>query len=92
MGKQKAKKINPRKRPLSEADIKRAKEKASDAATKITLAIFLTVLCDDFGFTKEQIQFAWQRLDKLSEEVAEHRINAYDLIKVLHDEYMVDLS
>ena len=85
------KKLNPRKRPATEADIRRASDKASDKAVKITLAIFLTVLCDDFSFTKDQIQFAWQRLEKLSDAISEHRINVYDLIKVLSDEYEIDL-
>lgn len=88
----KSKKINPRRKPATMADVNRAKVRASDTATKITLAIFLTVLCDDFDFTKEQITHAWERLDKLSEEVAERRVSAHDLITVLRDEYGVDLS
>ena len=91
MAKGKTKKVNPRRKPASEADVKRAKTSASDQAVKLAIAIFLTVLCDDFSFDKDQIQFAWERMDKLSEEIAERRISARDLITVLREEYNVDL-
>jgi len=86
------KKINPRRRPVSEADLNRAKASASDQAIKLAIAIFLTVLCDDFNFDKDQIQLAWERMDKLSEEIKEHRVNAFDLIGVLNEEYGIDLK
>ena len=91
MAKGKAKKVNPRRKPVSEADLNRAKATASDQAVKLAIAIFLTVLKDDFDFDNDQLVHAWERLDKLSEEVAEHRISAWDLINVLHEEYNVDL-
>ena len=91
MAKGKAKKVNPRRKPVSEADLNRAKATASDHAVKLAIAIFLTVLKDDFDFDNDQLVHAWERLDKLSQEVAEHRISAWDLINVLHEEYNVDL-
>ena len=91
MAKGKAKKVNPRRKPVSEANLNRAKATASDQAVKLAIAIFLTVLKDDFDFDNDQLVHAWERLDKLSEEVAEHRISAWDLINVLHEEYNVDL-
>ncbi len=91
MAKGKAKKVNPRRKPVSEADLNRAKATASDQAVKLAIAIFLTVLKDDFDFDNDQLVHAWERLDKLSQEVAEHRISAWDLINVLHEEYNVDL-
>lgn len=48
------KKVNPRRRPVSEADI----YKAQDEAVHLAMAIFLTVLTDDFNFTQEQITHA----------------------------------
>lgn len=86
------KKINPRRRPTTEADVKRAKQKASDDAVRLVLAVCLTVMCDDFNFTKEQMQFAWSRLEKLTEEIEEGRISAWDLVNVLRDEYEIILS
>lgn len=85
------KKVNPRRRPASEADVKRAKASASDEAVKLAIAIFLTVLCDDFNFDKDQLQLAWERMDKLSEEIKERRVSAWDLVEVLKEEYGIDL-
>ena len=85
------KKVNPRRRPATEADVKRAKASASDEAVKLAIAIFLTVLCDDFNFDKDQLQLAWERMDKLSESLTEHRVSAWDLVEVLREEYGIDL-
>jgi len=48
-------------------------------------------LKDDFDFSIDQIQHAWNRLDKLSKEAAEGRINLWDLVDTLREEYGVDL-
>ena len=85
------KKVNPRRRPATEADVKRAKASASDEAVKLAIAIFLTVLCDDFNFDKDQLQLAWERMDKRSESIKEHRVSAWDLVEVLREEYGIDL-
>lgn len=92
MAKGKAKKVNPHRKPVSEADLNRAKATASDQAVKLAIAIFLTVLKDRFDFDNDQIKEAWKAMDKLSEEVAEHRISAWDLVSVLKDEYEIDLK
>lgn len=76
---------------MSMADVNRAKSKASDSAVHLAMAIFLTVLLDDFDFTNEQITHAWDRMNKLSQEVAEKRVNVRDLLMVLRDEYNIDL-
>ena len=70
----------------------RAKATASDQAVKLAIAIFLTVLKDRFDFDNDQICEAWEAMNKLSEEIKEHRISAWDLVGVLRDEYAIDLS
>lgn len=84
-------KTNPRNRPASQADIDRAKKQATDDAIHLSIAMFLFVLKDDFDFNAEQLNYAWERIDKLSEEVKEHRINLWDLVNVLRDEYDIYL-
>lgn len=92
MSKGKSRRVNPRRKPASEADVKRAKTDATDKSVRLAIVIFLTVLTDDFNFDHEQIQLAYARMNKLSQEIAEHRINLYDLLTVLSDEYGVDLK
>ncbi len=82
------KKTNPRRRPLSEADI----PKIQDNAIHLAFAIFLTVLKDDFGFDNDQIVHAWERADKLSKSAADGWVNLWDLVGVLKDEYNIDLE
>lgn len=88
MSKSKSKKTNPRRRSLSEADV----PKIRDEAIHLAFALFLTVLKENFEFDQEQIVFAWERADKLSKEVAEGRINLWDLVTVLREEFNVDLE
>jgi len=83
----KSKKINPKRKPLSQADA----NKIRDESIHLAMAIFLMVLKDDFDFNMDQIQHAWNRLDKLSKEAAEGRINLWDLVDTLREEYGVDL-
>lgn len=85
------KKVNPRRRPASEADAKRARDNAANEAIHLSIAIFLTVLKDKFDFDNKSIKRAWYEMDKLSEEVAEKRINIHDMVTVLRDEYDIDL-
>ena len=86
------KKVNPRRRPVSQADVDRAKSAASDQAVHLVLAIMLTVLKDKFDFDNDQIVSVWNAVNKLSEEVAEKRVSKRDLVTVLSEEYNIDLS
>lgn len=82
------KKINPRRRPLSEADVIRIQ----DNAVHLAFAIFLTVLKDKFEFSNDDIVKAWYEADKLSEEVLKDGlVKLKDLVDMLRDEYKIDL-
>lgn len=88
MKKSTSKKVNPRRRPLSEADV----PKIRDEAIHLAFAIFLTVLKDDMNFDNGQIVFAWERADKLSKSAADGYVNLWDLVSVLKEEYGVMLE
>ena len=81
------KKVNPRNRPVSQADMIKAEEKAC----KLAMAIFLTVMKDKFGFDNDDIVRAWDEWDKLSEEIKEGRVKLKDLTDVLAEEYDIKL-
>ena len=81
------KKVNPRNRPVSQADLIKAEEKACHLA----MAIFLTVMKDKFGFDNDDIVRAWDEWDKLSEEIKEGRVKLKDLTDVLAEEYDINL-
>lgn len=65
-----SRKINPRRRPATMADVQRAKDTATADACRVTLAIFFTAL---------------------PESVRDGYVSAPDLIRVLRDEYEVDI-
>jgi hypothetical protein len=79
-------KTNPKKRPATEADVRRAKAQAVNDAVRMTSAIFLTVLCDKFGGA-DYIPDIWNAVNKLSEEIKEKRVSVPDLIRTLNEEY-----
>lgn len=87
----KHKRQNPRKRPATFQDVKRSAQEGSDRGVKLALAICLMVMKDDFDFTNDQIEHAYERMTKLSGEVAEKRISVNDLIQTLDEEYAINL-
>ena len=86
-----AKKINPRRRPATWADVERARKEAQDDALHLAMALFLTVLLDKFG-GEEYIGQVWTEVNKLSQEVSEGRVNLLDLRQTLLDEYSIELA
>ena len=84
------KKVNPRRRPATEADIIRARKEAVDEAVNLASAIILTVLVDKFDMG-EQIPDVWKEINKLSEEIRECRVSVSDLTYVLKTEYGIIL-
>ena len=86
------KKTNPRKRPCSEADVKKAKAEATNDALKRAFYIFLYVLLDKFSFSEEQLSRASQYINRTAEEVSEGRIKWQEIMHVLRDEYHITLE
>lgn len=82
-------KLNPRKIPRSEEDVKRAREEGIKSGSDTTSVIFLTVLLDHFGFDQEKIISVYNAVMKLSEEIAEKRVSIADLRHVLLKEYHI---
>jgi hypothetical protein len=85
------KRINPRRRPATQADVQRAKDTATADACRVTLAIFFTALLDKEGMCAEQLQRIWREVEALSESVRDGYVSATDLIRVLRDEYEIDI-
>lgn len=85
-------KVNPRKHPMTEADTRKLMERSANTAVGLSLAIFITVLVDKYGWSREQVTDIWKHLEKLSEEVKEGRVSAYDLKKALEEDTGILLS
>lgn len=85
------KKVNPRKKPVSAADIEKAKKIAMNNALTLVEAIVFTVLVDKYGL-EDQVFNVWKDSQKLSEEIIEGRVSVNDLITVLKEEYNIELT
>lgn len=81
------KKVNPRRRPATQADIERSKREAQDKALNLAMAIFLTVLADKECYNKDGVRRVWNEVNSLSQSIADGYVNLYDLRKTLNDEY-----
>ena len=86
------KRVNPRKRPASQADVTRAKKEAKDKAVEIAWSIFFTVLCDKEGYTQEDLRRIWNEVEDLSDSITKGYCTVKDLRSILHDEMGVDLK
>lgn len=88
----KKKRINPHRRPVTMATVNRVKEEAKDEAVSLAIALFLTVMCDKFGFDAEQLQRVWAEVNALSDSVAKGYVNVPDLKEVLRTEYGIEIT
>lgn len=84
-------KPNPRSVPRTQADVDRAYAKGTTDGCNLAMAIFLTVLCDKFNGA-DWIPDIWEASNKLSLEIKEHRVNLFDLVSVLEEEYDIEIK
>ena len=64
------KKVNPRKRPVSQADIIKAKKEAQNKAINYAWAIFFTVMVDKEGYGKKRLNRIWEEVCDLSDSIS----------------------
>ena len=86
------KKLNPRRRPATAADVKKAKDKALVGAVHLAMTIFFTALLDKHGATAEDLQNLWKEIEELSDSIAGGYVSAADLRRVLRDEYDIRIG
>lgn len=82
----KNKRTNPRKRPATMADIKKAKTQALDEALNLAWSIFFMVLADKEGYTVEDMQRVWKHCEDLSDSIVQGYVTVRDLRETLHEE------
>ena len=63
-----SRKTNPRRKPATQADVKRAKDKATSDACRACMAIFFTVLLDKERADKETLQRVWGEVESLERQ------------------------
>ena len=92
MSKSKKKKVNPRRQPVTMADVKRAKSEAEEASLKAAWSIFFTVLRDKEGYSIDDLRRAWSEVEDLSDSIAKGYCTVADLRDILRTEEGVKLN
>ena len=88
----KKRKPNPKRRPATQMDVRKAKEDARDEAITLAIVLFFTVLLDKHGATTEDLQLLWGEINNLSDSVKKRYVSVWDLKKTLEEEYEVHLE
>ena len=87
-----SKKTNPNRRPVSQADIIKAKREAQNTAINYAWAIFFTVLRDKEGYGKQRLARVWKEVNELSDSIAKGYVNVKDLMRTLEKEANIVLE
>lgn len=82
----KRKKVNPRRRPATAADVKKAKEQAQSFALDAAWAIFFTALRDKEGFGEKRLRRVWDEVNAISDSIQREYITVADLRRALKEE------
>ena len=80
------KKVNPRRRPATQADVAKARREATDNAVRLAWSIFFTVLSDKEGYTLEDLKRVWKEIEDLSDSIAKGYCTVRDLRQILREE------
>jgi hypothetical protein len=81
-----SRKVNPNRRPVTQADVNKAKRQAQEEAVKLAWSILFTVLRDKEGYDLDGLQRVWREVDELSESIAKGYCTVTDLRDVLKQE------
>lgn len=85
----KSKRINPRRRPATLADVEKAKREAQDKGLNLAICIILSALLDRGFLDPEQMRPAWNAINDKSDSIIKGYCNINDLRRVLADEYEI---
>lgn len=91
-GKKDKRRVNPHRIPVSKASVKKLQGAITSDAINLSMALFLTVLCDKFGYDSETLKDVWREVNALSDSVAKGYVNVNDLLRVLDGEYDIQIT
>lgn len=80
------KKVNPKRKPATQADIMKAKKDAQSKAIDYAWAIFFTVMVDKEGYGRKRLNRIWNEVSDLSDSIAKGYVSVKDLMRTLEEE------
>lgn len=87
----KKKRVNPRRKPATQADVEKAKRQAQDIAITSAWAIFFSVLRDKEGYGYKRLRRVWDGVNYLSDSIDKGYVKLDDLVNELA-EYGITLE
>lgn len=87
----KSKKVNPRKRPATGADVEKAKKYATNEAIKRTLYLILYILIEKHEAPYEDIQQLAREVNYYADSITKGYVSWKDIERVVVEEYKVSL-
>lgn len=83
------KKTNPRRKPATQADVKKAKNDAVSEAVRLVVYMVLYVLIDKHNAPQEDIQQLAREVNDVADSIAKGYLDWKDIRQVLEEEYEV---
>lgn len=80
------KRVNPRRRPATLADVEKAKKQARSEAVKYAWAIMFSVLRDKEGWGIVRLKRLWDEVEDLSDSIGKGYVSVQDLLETLEEE------
>jgi hypothetical protein len=78
--------VNPRRKPVTQADVDRAKRDGVNQAIHYVWSLFFTVLRDKEGYNIEDLKRIWAEVEDLSDSVKKGYCTISDLKYILKTE------
>ena len=85
------KKVNPRRKPATQADVERAKNQATSDAIRRILYLVLYILIDKHDAPKDDIHQLAAEVNYYADSISRGYITWKDVERVVRDEYEVEL-
>lgn len=79
----KKKRVNPRRKPATQADVEKAKRQAQTHAINMVWAVFFTALRDKEGFGYTRLRRVWDEVNYISDSIDKGYVKLDDLVNEL---------
>jgi hypothetical protein len=86
------KKVNPKKKPVTQAEVIKAKKDAQNKAIDYAWAIFFTVMVDKEGYGRKRLNRIWNEVSDLCDSISKGYVSVKDLMKTLENEMGIVLE
>ena len=87
----KKKRVNPRRKPATQADVEKAKQQAQTHAINMVWAEFFTALRDKEGYGYTRLRRVWDEVNYISDSIDKGYVKLDDLVNELA-EYGITLE